>query len=38
MIRDTASFTITELNLHKVYPITEVEWNLINNYLLEQTT
>ena len=38
MIRDTASFTIKELNLHKVNPTTEVEWNLINNYLLERTT
>ena len=35
-IRDIVKFTITELNLHKVEPVNEFEWELVNNYLLEQ--
>ena len=38
MIRDTASFTIKELKFHKVAPTTEVEWKLIESYLLEKTS
>jgi len=37
MIRDTGYFTIKELKLHKVAPVTEVEWNIIDRYLLEAT-
>jgi hypothetical protein len=35
-VRDIVKFTITELNLHKVEPVNEFEWELVNNYLLEQ--
>ena len=34
-ISDNVTVTIKELNLHKVHPTTEFEWNLVNNYLLE---
>lgn len=37
MIRDTASFTIKELKFHKVAPNTEIEWKIIEGYLLEAT-
>ena len=35
-IRDMVKVTIKELNLSKVEPITEFEWDLVNKYLLEQ--
>jgi hypothetical protein len=35
-VSDIVKVTIKELNLHKVQPTTEFEWNLVNNYLLEQ--
>jgi len=38
VIREVATFTIKELKLHKVGPTTEVEWTIIERYLLEATT
>jgi hypothetical protein len=35
MIRDNAYFTIKELKLSRVAPTTEVEWGIIDRYLLE---
>jgi hypothetical protein len=35
-IRDMVKVTIKELNLSKVEPVTEFEWDLVNKYLLEQ--
>lgn len=37
MIRDNAYFTIKELKLSRVAPATEVEWGIIEKYLLEAT-
>ena len=36
-LRDMASFSIKELKLNRVEPVTEVEWDIINRYLLEVT-
>lgn len=35
-IRDIVKVTIAELNLHKVEPMTDFEWQIVNNYLLEK--
>lgn len=35
-IRDIVKVTIAELNLHKVEPVTDIDWKIINNYLLEK--
>jgi hypothetical protein len=35
-LRDMVKVTIKELNLSKVEPVTEFEWDLVNKYLLEQ--
>jgi hypothetical protein len=35
-ISDIVKVSIKELNLHKVEPTNEFEWNLVNNYLLEK--
>lgn len=36
-VRDMASFSIKELKQNRVFPTTEIEWEIINRYLLEAT-
>ena len=36
MIRDMASFSIKELGLYKVEPVTPLDWQVIDRYLLEK--
>jgi hypothetical protein len=36
IVRDVVKVTIKELNLSKVEPITDTEWSIINNFLLDQ--
>lgn len=36
MIRDMASFSIKELSLHRVEPVTQTDWQIIDRYLLEK--
>ena len=38
MIRDVAKFTIKELKLNKVEPITKTEWSIIDQYLLDKVS
>lgn len=35
-IQDMVKITIKELNLSKVEPVTDTEWNIVNQYLLER--
>jgi hypothetical protein len=36
LVRDVVKVTITELKFSKVEPVTETDWQIVNNYLLEQ--
>jgi hypothetical protein len=35
LVRDMVRFSIRELNLSKIAPTNEQEWQIVNNYLLE---
>jgi hypothetical protein len=36
LVRDVVKVTITELKFSKVEPVTEADWQIVNNYLLER--
>ena len=36
LVRDVVKVTITELKFNKVEPVTDTDWQIVNNYLLEQ--
>ena len=36
LVKDVVKVTITELKFSKVEPVTEADWQIVNNYLLER--
>lgn len=36
LVKDVVKVTITELKFNKVEPVTEADWQIVNNYLLER--
>lgn len=36
LVSETVTVTIKELGFSRVSPVTEAEWKIVNNYLLEQ--
>lgn len=36
LVQDIAQFTMSELGLHKVEPVTSTEWNLIHSVIREK--